>query len=207
MYEESCDRNLLIEKPARELETFGSEELCGKVLERTDYIVDGLLSEGLAVLAGSPKVGKSWLVLQLCMSIAMGEPFWGLGVKRSEVLYIDLEDSEQRMQRRLLTVSEDHTDRLHICLECSPLGDELEREIGSFVIKRPELRLIVIDTFQMIRPKVSQMSYANDYADTARLKRMADDMGVCILLVHHTRKLGDSDRYPAPTVSPEARIP
>ena len=133
--------------------------------------------------------------MQLCMQIAKGEPFWDLRTKRSEVLYLALEDSEQRMQRRLLTITDSPSANFCIALECSPLGDELARELGSYARSHPELRLIVIDTFQMIRPAVSQMSYANDYKDVSRLKSMADALGICILLVHHTRKLGDSDSF------------
>ena len=195
MYDYELRELPMNQDPVEELVCMSSSELCSIVLEREPYIVDGLLKKGLAVLAGSPKVGKSWLVLQLCMQIARGEPFWGLKTRGGDVLYIALEDSAERLQRRLMTITEEASDRLQLCLGCSALGDELERELGSYSRSHPDLRLVVIDTFQMIRGKVAQMSYANDYSEVSRLKSLADSLKICILLVHHTRKLGDTDSF------------
>ena len=147
------------------------------------------------MLAGAPKVGKSWLVLQLCMQIAKGEPFWDMKTQASDVLYLALEDSLQRLQRRLLTFTAEPSPRLHIGLSCSPLSGELKKELTRFVIDHPLTRLIVIDTFQMVRGNVQQVSYANDYAQTSELKKLADSLNICILLVHHTRKMADSDHF------------
>ena len=184
----------LYEAPSKPLETLTGEELCEFRFKPAKFIVDGLIKPGLTVLAGSPKIGKSWLVLQLCMQIAKGEPFWGLGTHQGSVLYIALEDSRQRLQQRVLTVADAPPSNLYFSVDCSPLGDELEREIGYFVEQHPDTRVIVFDTFQKIRQQELQMSYANDYADVSQLKRIADTLNICILLVHHTRKLGDSDR-------------
>ena len=75
--------------------------------KRSAFLVDGFLKPGLSVLAGAPKIGKSWMVLQLCLSVAKGEPFMGMNTRKSTVLYIDLEDSEQRMQDRILRSAEE----------------------------------------------------------------------------------------------------
>ena len=184
----------LAEEPRQELVTFTGEELCELRFKRTEWLVEGLLRPGLTVLAGSPKIGKSWLVLQLCIQIAKGEPFWGQPTKQGTVLYIALEDNEQRMQKRLLISAAEPPENLMISLGCEKGGDELERQIGAFVRRYPHTRLIVIDTFQMIRDQTAQMSYANDYSETSRLKSIADALNICILLVHHTRKLSDDDR-------------
>jgi hypothetical protein len=186
--------NTLYEEPRQELELFTSEELCELRFKRTEWLIEGLLRPGLTVLAGAPKIGKSWLVLQLCLQIARGEPFWGQKTQKSSVLYIALEDNEQRMQKRLLISAEEPPENLMIALNCERGGEELERQIGAFVRRFPDTRLIVIDTFQMIRDQHQQLSYANDYSEVSRIKAIADELNISILLVHHTRKLSDEDR-------------
>ena len=181
--------------PAQPLESVNSDELCDRQLNRVEYLIDGLLKPGLAVLAGSPKVGKSWLVLQMCMCVAKGEKLWGLATKQSEVLYISLEDSLQRLQNRILTAFEEPSESLHLALSCSPLGEEFDNELHDFTLSHPQTKLIVIDTLQKMRGGFTQPSYAADYSDLSRIKRLADDLGICILMVHHTRKMSDSDRF------------
>ena len=181
--------------PAQPIASVNSDELCDRQLNRVEYLIDGLLKPGLAVLAGSPKVGKSWLVLQMCMCVASGEKLWGLTTKQSDVLYISLEDSLQRLQSRILTAFEEPSEKLHLALSCSPLGEEFENELHDFILSHPQTRLIVIDTLQKIRCGFSQPSYAADYSDLSRIKGLADDLNICILMVHHTRKMSDSDRF------------
>jgi hypothetical protein len=179
--------------PERPLETVNSVEIAEYRFKRKPYLVEGLLKPGLVVLAGSPKVGKSWLVLQLCMQIAKGEPFWDMQTKFSEVLYLALEDSEERLQRRVLTITGEPSPALHFALNCSSMEHGLEKELLHFITEHPLTRLIVIDTFQMVRNSAGQPSYGGDYADASRLKKLADAMNICVMLIHHTRKLADSD--------------
>ena len=161
--------------------------------DRIDWIVDGLIKPGLSVLAGAPKVGKSWMVLQLCTAVAKGEPFLGMETHSCDVLYITLEDSEMRIRERVLRQTEELPEKLGISLECPSIGDLLKEEIARHCGDYPMTRLIVIDTFQKIREQAGQMSYAGDYADVSAIKKIADELNISILLVHHTRKLGDSD--------------
>lgn len=177
----------------KRLGVIGSIELTDERFKRAGFLVDSFLKPGLTILAGSPKIGKSWLVLQLCLTIAKGGSFWGMDTVQSTVLYIDLEDSEQRMQERLIRSTEEASDNLKIAFECSQLGEGLADEIRHFVDEYPDTRLVVIDTFQKIRMPLGQMSYAVDYAEISHLKRVADELNICVLLVHHTRKLSDSD--------------
>jgi len=177
----------------KKLDTYTADELASIRCKRLHYTVDTLLHPGLAVLAGSPKIGKSWLVMQLCMKIAAGEPFWGLPTQGGSVLYIALEDSLQRLQQRLLRITADPPEKMHFSVNCSYLEGALESELAAFVHDHPDTRLIVIDTFQKIRTPGVQLSYSNDYTEAGAVKRIADALGICILLVHHTRKMGDSD--------------
>lgn len=160
---------------------------------RREYLIDGFLKPGLAVLAGAPKIGKSWLMLQLCLAVAKGEPFLNMDVRQSTVLYIDLEDSFERLQDRMLSGCEEPAENLKIAFRCNQLGEGIIEEIRGFKEDYPDAKLVVIDTFQKIRMPVGQMSYAVDYAEISSIKSIADELDICILLVHHTRKLGDSD--------------
>jgi len=175
------------------MEFIRSSDLMDMRFDRADWIVNGLLKPGLTILAGSPKVGKSWLVLQLCLCVAKGEPFWGMPVLKSTVAYVSLEDSYVRLQQRIARITEETPDTFEVSLKCPVLGDDLMRGIASFCTSRPETKLFVFDTFQKIREQSGQMSYANDYAEVSFLKKIADELGICILLVHHTRKMSDSD--------------
>lgn len=78
-----------------------AETLLATPLPKTMYLVDRLLPQGLSVFCGASKSGKSWLMLDLALHIANGEPLWGLKVQRSDVLYLSLEDTEIRLQDRL----------------------------------------------------------------------------------------------------------
>ncbi|MGN1027463.1 MAG: AAA family ATPase [Faecousia sp.] len=73
------------------------------------------------------------------------------------------------------------------------LADDLEEQISSFLLSHPDTVLIVVDTFQMVRGNVNDPSYGSDYQDMQKLKRIADNHGITILLVHHLRKQGDRD--------------
>lgn len=180
-------------RPVPRAETYTAEELSEYRFKRVNYLIDTLLAPGLTVLAGAPKVGKSWLVLQLCMKLAQGEPFWGMKTGKCTVLYFALEDSLARLQRRILTVPSECSPDLHIAIRCRSLTDGFEDQLRTFIAEHPDTRLAVVDTFQKIRTETDRMSYANDYAEVGYLKKIADALNICILLVHHTRKMSDAD--------------
>ena len=170
-----------------QLHTVDGETLMSQPLRPPNVVVSGLLSTGLHILAGSPKVGKSWLALWLAVTVAKGEPVWNMATKQGTTLYLCLEDSVLRIQNRLFEVTEDAPDSVHFCTECAPIGQGLEEQIGSFVSEHPGTVLIIIDTLQMIRP-IHDATYANDYRDLSVLKRLADRLGLAVLLIHHLRK-------------------
>ena len=88
------------------LPTIDGETLMSNPLQPLNFVVDTLISQGLHILAGSPKVGKSWLALWLAVTVAKGESVWGLPVKQGTTLYLCLEDSQLRIQNRLFDVTE-----------------------------------------------------------------------------------------------------
>ena len=170
------------------LNTIDGKTLMEAELRPLDFAVDTLLSQGLHVLAGSPKVGKSWLALWLAVSVAKGDPVWGMRTKQGTTLYLCLEDSTLRIQNRLDELTDDAPSNVHFCTESSILGEGLEQQLEAFLSGHPDTVLVIIDTLQMIRSARRDATYANDYRDLSALKHIADAHGIAILLIHHLRK-------------------
>ena len=175
------------------LTVIDGETLIDKRIPPTKYFVDTLLPEGISILGGAPKVGKSWLVLDLCVHIARGEPIWNLPVSRGEVLYACLEDTEARIQERLNTVTDDVPTGLYFAFEHTSIEHGLCESIRTFKQEHPALALVAIDTFQMIRTATNEVSYGGDYAEIQPLKALAEELNISLLLVHHLRKANDKD--------------
>ncbi len=175
--------------------TIDGETLMDQPLKPIRFAVDGLFSNGLQLLAGAPKSGKSWLALWLAVTVAKGEDVWGNQVQQGTTLYLCFEDSRMRIQNRLFDITEDASPNVHFCEESCRLGEELEERIERFVLEHPDTVLIIIDTLQMIRRPTMDNSYANDYTDLTSLKRIADKNEITILLIHHLRKQKDDDPF------------
>ena len=176
------------------LETITAEDLQNRTYEPTHFLVDELIPEGLHILAGAPKIGKSWLALWLCLCVSQGQPLWNFTTVQGEVLYLSLEDSFQRIQTRLFYLTEDAPLTLHFAIMADTLKHGLEQQIEQFLTEHPDTKLVVIDTLQRVRSTGNDNNlYANDYQDIGLLKRLADRRQIAILLIHHLRKLHDDD--------------
>ena len=175
-------------KEENRLHTIDGESLMSLPLKPLNFVVDTLLSQGLHILAGSPKVGKSWLALWLVVTVAKGETVWGMPVKQGTTLYLCLEDSTLRIQNRLFEITEDAPANVHFSTECFVLGKGLEEQMTAFLAEHSDTVLVIIDTLQMIRGTSYDNTYANDYRDLSALKKIADTHGIAVLLIHHLRK-------------------
>ena len=175
------------------IQLIDAETLYYKPLEHPKMLIDGVHSDGLAIMAGDSKIGKSWMVLWMCLQISKGEPVWGLPTRKTDVVYLALEDREWRVQQRMQDLTDTPPDNLHFGFSCGQLGAELESQIEDVLKDYPSTGLIFIDTLQMVRDNVSAKvnAYAQDYKDLSSLKKIADDHGICIFVVHHTRKERD----------------
>jgi hypothetical protein len=180
---------------SKKLETMDAETLMTTPMEPLKFIVNGLIPQGLHVLAGSPKIGKSWLALWICLQVAKGETVWGFETLKSEVLYLCLEDSFARIQSRLFEITDEAPSNLHFAVMSDVIGNGLEIQIENFIKEHPGTRLIVIDTLQKVRRSISANGnpYAADYDDINALKQIADRHKLAIVLVHHLRKSVDND--------------
>lgn len=172
----------------KRLQTIDADTLQSTAYEPVSFVVDDLLPQGLHLLAGAPKIGKSWLALWLAVTVAKGESVWGMGVKQGTTLYLCLEDSTLRIQNRLFEITEDAPANVHFTTNSDTLGKGLEEQLCAFLSEHPDTVLVIIDTLQMIRGAGYDNTYANDYRDLSALKRIADAHGIAILLIHHLRK-------------------
>ena len=178
----------------KELQTIDAEELASQPLPPPSFIVDGLIPYGLCVLAGPSKSGKSWLMLWLCMRVSQGLPIWERKTQKCDVLYLCLEDTYARIQRRMYRLNEESVPELRLGVISEKLHCGLEEQIEQHLCKYPNTKLVVIDTLQKVRKPNSADSnmYAADYEDISALKHIADQRSIAIVLVHHLRKLKDS---------------
>lgn len=181
-----------MEKEVKLLEVVDGETLMDMQFPKSRFCIQSLLPQGVSVLGGAPKIGKSWMVLDWCVRIAKGESVWSLPTEKGTVLYLCLEDSLARIQDRLNCITDEVPSNLYVATKSESIETGLIQQIQNFIITHTDTTLIVIDTFQMIRNN-SELSYANDYNEIGKLKQYADEMRISILLVHHLRKQGDSD--------------
>ncbi|MFE6485846.1 AAA family ATPase [Streptomyces sp. NPDC057757] len=158
------------------------------------WAVPDLIPEGLTVLTGAPKVGKSWICLGLGLSVATGgKALDSIPVEQGEALYLALEDTPRRMQSRLHRVLGDEPPppALHIHVDLpAGLGG-----IRRWLDQHPAARLVMVDVLQKVRPESGRESsaYAADYAAITALKHLADAYQVAFVVVHHIRKAQSSD--------------
>ena len=178
----------------KRLAVIDGETLMDTRLPKRNFCVETLLPEGISMLGGAPKVGKSWMVLLLALQVAKGEPLWNLPTKQGTVLYLALEDSQSRLQDRVNRLAGEAPASIHFATTAGTIGDELCMQISKFKLENPDTVLVIIDTFQIVRNRGVETSYANDYEEVRELKALADDLKISLLLVHHLRKQGDS--YP-----------
>ena len=179
------------------LHTVSMNELYETVYQSRPPVIDGLLYPGTYLFAGAPKVGKSFLVAQLAYHISTGQKLWDYDVRQGTVLYLALEDDYRRLQDRMSRMfGVEGTDSLHFAVYAKQIGAGLDEQLEKFMKEHPDTRLIIIDTLQKIREvSTDGYSYANDYEIVGKLKQFADRNGVCLLLVHHTRKQQAGDKF------------
>ena len=179
------------------LHMVGMEELMDQTFPVKEPVIDGLLYKGAYLFAGAPKIGKSFLVLQIAYAVSTGQAIWDYQVHRGAVLYLALEDQYRRLQERMARMFgvDGHGD-LMLAVAAKQLGQGLEKQMEYFLRRFPQAQLIIIDTLQKVREMAGdRYSYASDYEVIGQLKTFADFHNICILIVHHTRKQQAEDSF------------
>ncbi len=179
----------------QKLQTVNADTLLYEPLEKPSFVVDGLIPAGLTLFCGSQKIGKSWLMLKLCLCVSQGIPLWDMPTMEGDVLYLCLEDTFCRIQGRLFRLTDEASERLHFAVASDKLSDGLIVQLEDYLKEYPDSRLIVIDTLQKIRTASKDNAYASDYGDISLIKDFADRHSLAVIVVHHIRKQNDSDVF------------
>ncbi len=157
------------------------------------WCVPGFLPEGLTLLAARPKIGKSWLMLDIALAVSEGR--YVLDGERlcsvGDVLYLALEDNPRRLQSRIRKLMQSQMvngDRLSYHTEWPRVDEGCAEQVREWAstVERP--RLVIIDTLQRIRPMREKDGYKADYEALKSLQQLAAELGIAIVVVHHTRK-------------------
>lgn len=179
------------------LHTVSMTELYQTTYKSRPPIIGGLLYGGAYILAGAPKIGKSFLVAQIAYHVSTGTPLWEFEVNQGSVLYLALEDDYQRIQSRMFMMyGVEDTPNLHFATTAGKIGNGLDEQLENFIREHSDTNLIIIDTMQKIREVGGEAySYASDYEIIGKIKQFADQHGICVLTVHHTRKQQADDSF------------
>ncbi|MBS4035867.1 MAG: AAA family ATPase [Ignavibacterium sp.] len=178
------------------LKLVSANEIQKMELPPINWIIKDLLPEGLALLAGRPKVGKSWLSSQLALASSAGAQTMDyFDTQKSKVLYIALEDNFRRLKDRINTMLKDGeaSSDLFFLDQSEFRRFHLEgiKMIRQAVDQNEDLNLIIIDTLGNAISKDQRkfgLSFQDEYDFMAELQNIALQNQLCILLIHHTRK-------------------
>ena len=173
------------------------EEIYDTIYYKRDPIVEGLIDYGTIILGGASKVGKSFLSLQLAYCVSQGLPFLGFKTNQTGVIYFALEDVERRIQQRMQKMfGLEPASNLYFATEAGYVGGGgFEEQLNTVLHEHPDVGLVIVDVMQKIRNPLEQSSYGADYLFITAVKELADKYGICLILVHHTRKTTDSDIF------------
>ncbi len=179
------------------LYTITMEELYDTAFPPKVPIVDGLIYNGTYLFVGAPKVGKSFFMAQLGYHVSMGIPLWNYKVNQGSVLYLALEDDFSRLQKRLSKMfGMESTSNFYFATMSKSLNEGLEEQLSKFMKEHADTKLIMIDTLQKVREiNGDRYNYSNDYDIVMKLKQFSERHNICMLIVHHTRKLQSEDCF------------
>lgn len=179
------------------LKTVSMSELLDNVYQSKPPLMDGLLYPGYLPFCRCSEAGQELSDDPACVSHQHRTPLWNYPVRKGTVLYLALEDDYRRLQERSYRMfGTAENESLFFSVSAGQLGRGLDEQLTKFLREHPDTSLIIIDTLQKVREiGGDNYSYANDYQIITRLKALADNYGICLLLVHHTRKQQADDKF------------
>lgn len=194
-----CDRGTARKiKEFKPIRAVTAAELDKMDIPPIEWLVDKILPIGLSMIGAPSKYYKSYMALGLCVAICNGDKFLDFDSNKHACLYLDLESTKRRPKNRLDQISmfNDKPDNLYIITgddDPGRIGDGFEQQIEYQIEQHSDIKLIIVDVFQMIRQpaKRNQSGYDRDYDDFKVLKHIADKHGIGVMLIHHTRKMKD----------------
>lgn len=173
-------------------------ELQDKTLPPMKWLIDDLLPVGgVVMLSAKPKMGKSFLAIQLALTVASGGEFLGFQAQKHEVLYIDLETSQRSMKNRISMMTADAPKGLYLMtpqevFEFGNIGNGFESQVDYFLESHKGVKLVIVDTYGLIQgSRPSQYVYRQEYAEISHLNSWARKKGFTLVLIHHQNKQDD----------------
>lgn len=187
------------QKTVQKLNVYHAADLYGKAIEKPPTIVQGMIPAGLTVLAGAPKRGKSWLSLMLALCVAAGDPFLGAQTTQGDVLYLDLESKQYRVQDRLNKLLVGRApESLYITHESDRLEAGLVEQLTMWCEDVQHPVLIIIDTLGRVKGSArrGENAYEGDTRILGDLQKFALQRNLAVVCVHHLRKsMADGDYF------------
>lgn len=175
--------------------SLSAAELDKTILPDTKFLVEVMLPEGSTIISAPSKAGKSWLVLDMGLSIASGTTVLGFQANKTGVLYLALEDSWTRLQKRMRLIlgSNPAPKNLYFMTEFETLDEGFFEHLDEELKAHPEISVVIIDTLQKIRGQAlpRETAYAQDYREMGAIKKFMDERHISPIMVHHTRKMRD----------------
>lgn len=185
-------------RPPAPRTSWTGRDLMAATFPEPRFAVPGLIPEGLTLLAGAPKLGKSWLMLGVAVAVAAGGRALGkIAVGQGDALYLALEDPPRRLETRLrqLLGGDGCPDGLHLETAWPTMADGGAKQLNGWLTTYPGCRLVVVDVLARVRGGTDDRAsrYDADYAALAPLKALADAHQVAVVVVHHVRKASAED--------------
>jgi RecA-family ATPase len=184
LHERFCSVGAVAANDNSKGDTINAEILLGMDFAPLEYIIPGYIVEGLTVLGGKPKLGKSWWAYDASIAVATGgKAMSSVDCEQGDVLYLALEDNRRRVKDRLLTlcpareIQDIHLDRLSVRTVAPRIDTGLLVELDKWRRSCANPRLVIIDVFLKVRPprKKDEDAYAADYDAVTPLRRYASE--------------------------------
>lgn len=182
------------------LKLISANELMRKEIPEMIWIVMQLLPEGLIILAGRPKVGKSFMAMNIAIAVANGSKALGFfDTNRHSVLYVALEDNERRLKDRIKNILQAEYNKnapanlyfMEVGYDMPKLNEGGIDELQKIILDDSDIKLIIIDTLGRSiadKSRKDKDMYRADYEISSKLQEMAIRNNICLLLLHHTKK-------------------
>jgi hypothetical protein len=185
-------------------DAFSAADLQKETFPPLAWIIRDIVpAEGACLLCSKPKFGKSWFVLDLCIGCTANQFILGeIKPRQGDVLYLALEDSKRRLQRRMTkllpTFGAKWPERLTIKVDWRRLHEGGLQDIRAWHDtakgKGGNPILVVVDVLAKVRkPTGNRQLYEADYEALTGLTKLANELGIAILVVHHVRKMAADD--------------
>jgi len=159
-----------------------------------EWVIPGFITTGLTIIAGAPKLGKSWLILGMAYALAVGGRVLGkIKVDECEALFLALEDTERRLKDRLIKMKVERGATKLALRTQWPKGSEGVNYLNAWMLAHPHTKAIFVDTLQKISGVEDSNSYRETYNAGGVLKEIADKYSIAIIVIHHTSKVPTSD--------------